>query len=878
MLPAAEKLASDIATQETHGKKFELPGSKPHYAPSLPYTITHMRLFIEPDFSSGIINCKQSLHISILRDIADNEILFDASELQIASVSSLYGKDTLALSFYTRDDKLIIKLLGKEIEKEKLLEGQTLEIMISYSAKPRKGFHFIRPDEGYPRKQIQAWTQGETTESRFWFPCIDHPQVKFSSEILIAVPHEFIAISNGTLVNTEQIADNKDQIIESTSGLKGKKKVYTWSEPAPHPAYLTSIVIGRFEEMKEEYRNSLMLYYYFPEERKADALRSFEHTKEMLRFFEDYLGISYPYTKYSQVTVEDFVYGGMENSSCTTLTSDTLHDKRAHLDFTSDHLISHELAHQWFGDLVTCRDWQHIWLNEGFATYCEALYWEASRGADEFLYYVMQTADDYFEEASNRYTRPIVTNVYKHPDDLFDRHSYEKGGCVLHMLRHLVGDKYFRRALKTYLRRYSNGTTETDDLHKIMELESGTSLQQFFDQWIFAAGHPELKVEYSEDSNSSYGKVAKVKIEQVQSGRLFEFCIDIKMVLSGDSLGENEQTFVLRISDKETMFQIPVHKGFSVKWFSIDPLFKVLKKISLKIPKEMLVFQLQNGSTVVERVEAARALKEYSSDDVVEALEQAVLEDKFWGVSAEAAKTLGSIKTDSALEALKKCLSAASHPKIRRALVKTLAEFKGRKEILAILEAILLNDGSYFVQSEAATAMGKTKYAEAIPVLKKAIDIPSFQDVVAQGAIAGLKEFQENKEIATLFIEKSMYGNPPRIREAAAFALGKFANGNAAVVDHLKTLLFDKWFRVRINACRAFADAEDMKAIADMTVVAEHDLDHRVRRVAEECINLIRDASTKPKELSYLREEVDRIKSKNLEIVQKMDRLERQIR
>jgi aminopeptidase N len=578
------------------------------------------------------------------------------------------------------------------------------------------------------------------------------------------------------------------------------------------------------------------------------------------------------------VTVEDFVYGGMENSSCTTLTSDTIHDKRAHLDFTSDHLISHELAHQWFGDLVTCHDWQHIWLNEGFATYCEALYWEASRGADEFLYYVMQTADDYFEEASNRYTRPIVTNVYKHPDDLFDRHSYEKGGCVLHMLRHLVGDKYFRRALKTYLQRYSNGTTETDDLRKIMELESGTSLQQFFDQWIFAAGHPELKVEFSEDSNSSNGKVAKVKIEQVQSRRLFEFCLDIKMVLSGDSLGENEQTFVLRISDKETMFHIPVHKGFSVKWFSIDPLFKVLKKISLKIPKEMLVFQLQNGSTVVERVEAARALKEYSSDDVVEALEQAVLEDKFWGVSAEAAKTLGSVKTDSALEALKKCLSAASHPKIRRALVKTLAEFKGRNEVLAILEDILLNDGSYFVQSEAATAMGKTKYAEAIPVLKKAIDIPSFQDVVAQGAIAGLKEFQENKEIATLFIEKSMYGNPPRIREAAAFALGKFANGNTAVVDHLKTLLFDKWFRGRINACRAFADAEDMKAIADMTVVAEHDLDHRVRRVAEECINLIRDASTKPKELSYLREEMDRIKSKNLEIVQKMDRLERQIR
>ena len=156
------------------------------------------------------------------------------------------------------------------------------------------------------------------------------------------------------------------------------------------------------------------------------APRSFEHTPEIIRFFEEYLGTNYPYDKYSQVTVQDFVYGGMENSSCTTLTLDTLHDEKAHLDFTSDYLISHELAHQWFGDLVTCSDWQHIWLNEGFATYCEALYWEASRGKDEFQYYMMQTADDYFEEARTRYTRPIVTKVYKHPDDLFDRHTYEK--------------------------------------------------------------------------------------------------------------------------------------------------------------------------------------------------------------------------------------------------------------------------------------------------------------------------------------------------------------------------------------------------------------------------------------------------------------------
>ena len=289
------------------------------------------------------------------------------------------------------------------------------------------------PDKYYPAKHLEAWTQGETTEAKYWLPCIDHPRVKFSSEISVIVPIGFTAISNGRLLKVEK---------------GGEKQIYHWSEANPHPAYLTSVVVGKYIEMKD----GKNLYCYVSPEKSQDAPRSFEHTIDMVRFFEEYLATSYPYDKYSQVVVQDFVYGGMENSSCTILTQDTLHDEKAHIDFTSDYLVSHELAHQWFGDLVTCRDWQHIWLNEGFATYCEALYWEASRGKDEFQYYMMQTADDYLEEARTRYTRPIVTKIYKHPDDLFDRHTYEKGGCVLpHAAPPRWRQIYFRRSLRTYL-------------------------------------------------------------------------------------------------------------------------------------------------------------------------------------------------------------------------------------------------------------------------------------------------------------------------------------------------------------------------------------------------------------------------------------------
>jgi aminopeptidase N len=884
-------------------KKFELAGSRAHYAPSLLFTINKMQLSVEPDFNSKTISCKQQLELIAIQDI--DEIVLDISELQIKSVFFVAGTYTISnnntlntsknLDFHHYDGKLHIKL-GKS-----MTEGVTFHINIIYSAKPRKGFYFIGPDEYYPKKNLQAWTQGETVESKSWFPCIDHPMVKFESEVSVAVPMNFIAISNGILQRVK--VERRRQIqreVNSKDNKNAKKKVFTWIESNPHSAYLTSIVIGRFTEIRRTYNKEIKLFYYVPEDKKNDAERSFEHTADMIKFFEQYFDTEYPYSKYSQITVEDFMYGGMENASCTTLTVDTLHDKKAHLDFTSDHLVSHELAHQWFGDLVTCRDWQHIWLNEGFATYCEALYWEASRGTDEFQYYIMQTADDYFDEANSRYKRPIVTKIYKQPDDLFDRHTYEKSGCIIHMLRSYIGDKYFRRSLRTYLQRYSNRVAETDDLRKILELESGTSLQQFFDQWIFKAGHPELKVELYVDSS-----IVKLKIEQSQEGDIFEFPLDIKLVFSSSSSSpaldssayvckngigekgrkiENEEVvYSFVISEKENVFQFPIidKKGRKIEWISIDPYFRVLKTISLKAPKEMLIKQLQNGRTVIERVESARNLKNESSEDVIESLRKSVMEDGFWGVSVEAAKTLGLIKSDFAYEALRKCLSSSSshvkHPKVRRAIVRAIGEFR-KEDSLNLLKSMLTHrDRSYFVEAEVATAIGKIKSIQSIPILRKAIEMTSFQDIIAQGAIKGLKEFRENKEIAALLIEKSKYGYSNRIREAATFALGKFVQGNHEVFDHLKGLLTDKWLRVRINACRAFADAEDPKAIPELTWVIEHDIDYKVIRIAEECLNLIKESMKTPKEVMTIREDVDKLKLKNLEVMQKMSMLERQL-
>src|SRR6185437_11759410 len=164
----------------------------------------------------------------------------------------------------------------------------------------------------------------------------------------------------------------------------------------------------------------------------------------MIEAFEAKVGVPYAYEKYSQVAVQDFIFGGMENTSATTQTDRTLHDARAHLDFTSDSLVSHELAHQWFGDLLTCRDWSHGWLNEGFATFMERVWVENDTGqhggVDEAKYYSYQDLKEYLQEDSGGYRRPIVSNTYIEPIDLFDRHLYQKGGLVLNLLRYVLGE------------------------------------------------------------------------------------------------------------------------------------------------------------------------------------------------------------------------------------------------------------------------------------------------------------------------------------------------------------------------------------------------------------------------------------------------------
>ena len=255
--------------------------------------------------------------------------------------------------------------------------GRNIRLVVEYEAMPRRGLYFLRPDEAYPNRPRQVWSQGEDEDSRHWFPCYDYPNDRVTSEVVVTVPSRYIAISNGRLLEVREGED--------------ATKTYHWRQEQPHATYLVSLVVGEFARIEDEV-DGIPVEYYVPPGREEDARRTLGQTPDVLRFFSETTGVPYPWDKYAQVTVADFIFGGMENTTATTLTDTVLHDQRAHLDFSAVALVAHEAAHQWFGDLLTCRDWSHAWLNEGFATYFELLYKEHHEGADEFVYARMQEA------------------------------------------------------------------------------------------------------------------------------------------------------------------------------------------------------------------------------------------------------------------------------------------------------------------------------------------------------------------------------------------------------------------------------------------------------------------------------------------------------
>ena len=820
-------------------KPFALPGDEPHWPRDRVCDVKHVKLELTLDLENKALRGTATHTFAPINDDLTS-VEFDAAELKIDSVTSQDG----ALLEHSYEDGTLRVTLDPPGR-----AGKDVTIQVQYHCTPRRGLYFNSPDTGYPNKPLQVWTQGEDEDSRYWFPCYDFPNERFTSEIIVTVPREWTTISNGKLVSVHE---------------NGPVKTYHWSQDKPHTSYLMSLVAGEYTEIREEW-NGVPILYYSPQGREEDTRRVFGKTPKMMQFFAESIGTPYPWDKYSQVTVGDFIFGGMENTSATTMTENLLHDERAHLDYSADSIVAHELAHQWWGDLLTCRDWSHGWLNEGFATYFDLLFKEFDLGVDEFRYGVYLDANSYLREDFGQYRRPIVSNVYNRPVDLFDRHLYEKGALVLHMLRLVLGDALFWKAIRHYCSKFQGRSITTEDFQRAIEEATGKNVDWFFHQWVYKGGHPDFKVAYKWEEDS---KTAQLTVSQMQAvdelTPLFRMPVQVAFVSSG-----GRQTVRIDVSQKDQTFFFPMKEKPLMVQF--DPGYWCLKTLDFTRPKEMLLYQIKNDDDVIGRIQAAQDLAKLAAPECIGVLKDVLLNDVFWGVQARAAWALGNIKSEAALNALIEC-TKVSHPKARRAVVRALGEFKQQEALIALLP-ILEHDESYFVEEEAARAIPRTKQPEAFEVVSKVLGRPSFNDGVTFQAFSGLGELTDERAIP-LSKEWAKYGNPPRAREAALGCLGKLGEGKSDVVEFLTDYLDDPWIRARTSAIAALQEIKDDKAIPFLSQHIPRELDGRVVRKCREAIAAIRQGKDRGDDVKKLRGDLEKLQEENRKQKERLGKLE----
>jgi aminopeptidase N len=654
-----------------------------------------------------------------------------------------------------------------------------------------------------------------------------------------------------------------------------------------------TLAVGDFAEIRDEWKGKPVTYYV-EKGYEEDARRSMGKTPQMIEFFSEKFGYPYPFPKYAQVCVDDFIFGGMENTSTTLLTDRCLLDERAALDNQrTESLVAHELAHQWFGDLVVIKHWSHAWIKEGLASYSEVFWTEHEYGVDDAAYYLLGEARSYLAEDSSRYRRPIVTHVYREAIELYDRHLYEKGACVYHMIRTELGDELFWKAIHTFVQDNAHQTVETIDLLRAIEKATGRNLLFLFDQYVFRGGHPDYKIAYSWDADSQLAKVTVTQTQAKESkngsnNELFDLKIPIAFGYIEQESGVRSQaklkTFTVRVHEREQSFYFPLES--KPQFISFDCGNNYLKTVSLEYPTPELKAQLQSDPDPISRIYAAKALAKKGGLEAVKALSDSLTNDAFWGVRAEVAKQLAQVKLDQASAALIVGLNDED-ARVRRSVVEALSKIKTVQSYEALKQLLEKGDASYYVEASAARALGgmvsanlKDKEDEVIQLLTNVLrERAGWNEVVRGGAIAGLSQIKSSPVALQVILEYTTPGIPQPLRLTAIRALGTISTGQTPnnmewILDQLEELSGETFFLTQVSVVSALGQMETAKAIGVLQSLAEQTPDGRVRRLAEEAIQKVQSNVGSDKAVKQLREELDQLKKENQELKSRMESLE----
>jgi aminopeptidase N len=750
------------------------------YAPSREYDLQNVRVSLHFDIDQRKVIGDVTHTLSALRD-GETHLDFDCAELTVSSVR-VNGKD---VTFDLRDNNLRVQLA------QAAKSGEKFEVEIKYEGKPTSGLYFILPDQGDPNRAKEIWTQGEAEDTHHYIPIYDYPNDRTTSEMILTVPADWLTVSNGKLVSVQDAPNGQ--------------KTWSWKQSQPVSTYLISFVAGEYQTKKDTWRN-IPISYNVPRGMGDTIDSTFSHTKQMLDFFSDRFGVLYPWDQYAQTAVHDFVASGMENVSATTLAARDMlpADLAGERPEAADNLVSHEMTHQWFGDLVTCKDWTNTWLNEGFATFGAELWEEHFYGVDASGYRYWREQNSWMQ-SRELYPIPIVT---RNIDDSveYEGNVYDKAGLVIHMLREQMGDDAFFRALKHYLEANRLQNVVTADLVKDIEESSGTNVDQFFDQWIYGAGAPRFTVRYTYDDA---GKKVNLSVKQTQKVEghvgLFRVPVDISITTSS-----GEKVFPIEISKADESFSFAVDGAPQIVLF--DKGDKVLKSVDFQKTPEEWIRQARTASSVPDRADAAVALGNYHDNDAaVNALGDVALHDKFWGVREEALRSLGRINSPAARKQVLADL-ANEQPWVRVVAVEQLGKDRGDEDVIKHLQNIYKDDKAYTVRAAALQSLALDKAPNLEAILEKTLTISSPDDVLRAAALRAMGSLGDDSAVPTL-LDWSSPGKPAQLRGIAIGALGRLDLKNHDITAKLISYLNESSFDIRFATIFALGRRGDPTAI-----------------------------------------------------------------
>ncbi|MCH8556214.1 MAG: hypothetical protein LAT84_00265 [Balneolia bacterium] len=786
-LPSATIEAPASETMIPEDESWTLLTGEPRFLRPRTWNLHHQAAKLAFDFEREAVMGTTELMFTNLRGTS-RELILDSKTTEFESIRISGSDEELT---FAQDSAIVTINLNRNFAR-----NDTLNLTIDFvSFPPSRGLYFVDPRNQDPTKPTQIWTLGQPEDNSFWLPTIDHPAERTTQEFWITVPDSMSTLANGFLISSQEHPET------------GERTDY-WKLDLPHTPYLFALAVGVFE-VTDRWVDDVYYAYYTESMYAPYKELIYDQTEDIMRYFNEKFDYPYPWGSYAQVPVHDFIARGMENTTATILYNLVQFDERGSQDLSNLALIVHELVHQWFGNLVTTKDWANLPFNEGFANYFEILYKKDMVSYDSGVWHSLGHKHDYFAEAA-RYRRPIIFNQYTESEDMYDRHTYAKSGQVLGMLHDMYGDDLWWSAMQNLLRTFEYQAVDMRDVQHIFEQETGESLHWFFDQWFYEPGHPELLLvtETDEDLGSITLNITQTQNTELQP--VFRMHTHVDVVTETGS-----ERRPVKIDHIESSFTFEADSPIVDLIF--DPKGIQLVESVYELSKEQLRLRLEHDEPAV-RFYALRYIDEQGlAVELTSELITFIRQDNHHELRANAMEILSTVESEEILEFALEESIYENQPlfRTRMAALSALRNFSADEENIRTRLKDAISDTSYFVSAHAKRLYAANGYDDSYNVISKYADAYSWNNVTREAVVDAMILIND-KSSHKLLIE--MAGHPGEVRyKTKALQFLQAADLSSELKEDAfklyAELLQDPYENNRINALRGLASLNTEDAI-----------------------------------------------------------------